>query len=194
MQCVSCCMYRETFPVVDSPCSPCCAEEEIHRCWYCAERCDHCMKAISTQSITFGGLEENPLQFCSDECFELATKPPVELSEISLVGTDWTLSAISEGVLQPSTASFVPCCAPIAPKHKKILHVYVKRKSWDGYCRTDELALCIGYFPEKKLYVVYHARSLAEQIITEFLVSPDLLPGDALPYIPPGEGIKGGHC
>ena len=176
--------------MMDSPCSPCCAEEDIHRCWYCAERCDHCMKAITTQSVTLGGLEESSLQFCSDKCFDLAIKPPLQSLEICLVGADWTLTAMSEGVLQPSIAAFVPCCAAISPKHKKLLHVYVKRKNWAGYCRTDELALCVGWFPEKKLYVVCHARSLTGQILTEFFVSPNLLPGDALPYIPPGEGIE----
>ena len=176
--------------MIDTPCSPCCAEEEIHKCWYCAERCDHCLKAISDESVMLGGPEETPLQFCSDECFNLATNPPAQLPEINLVGADWTLSAISEGVLQPSTATFVPCCAAISPKHRKLLHVYVKRKNWAGYSRTDELALCVGHFPDKKLYVVCHARSLTGQILTEFFVSPDLLPGDALPYIPASEGIK----
>ena len=100
----------------------------------------------------------------------------MESSGIFLVGADWTLSATSEGVLQPSVAIFVPCCAATSPKHKKLLHIYVRRKNWSGYCRTDELALCIGWFPEKKLYIVYHAHSLTGQILTKFIVSLDLLP------------------
>ena len=35
-----------------------------------------------------------------------------------------------------------------------------------------------------------HARSVTEQIFTEFFVSPSLLPGNALLYIPAVEGIK----
>ena len=33
-------------------------------------------------------------------------------------------------------------------------------------------------------------RALSRQIVTEFFVSPDLFPGDALPYIPTDEDIR----
>ena len=181
---------REHLPVLDSPCSPCNIKEEVQRCWYCVKRCDHCMKAVPALCITLDGPEDTSFKFCSPKCFEMATKPPPHSSKIHLVREDWKLAAINDDALEPSTAIFSPCCAAISPKHKKLLHIYVKRKNWAGYCRTDELALCVGYFPEKKLYVVSHARSVTGQIFTEFFVSPNLLAGDALPYIPSGEGIK----
>ena len=176
--------------MLDSPCSPCFAKQDVQRCWYCAERCDHCMKAVPALCITLDGPEDSLFKFCSQKCFELATKPPAQSSNTYIVGADWKLTAINNGVPEPSIASFSPFCAAISPKHKKLLHIYVSGRNWAGYCRTDELALCIGWFPEKKLYVVCHARSLTGQILTEFFVSPKLLPGDALPYIPPGEGIE----
>lgn len=190
-QCFVFLLCREHLPVVDSPCSPCSAAEEVQRCWYCASRCDHCMRAVPALCITLDGPDDDSsFKFCSQRCSDLATTPPTHPAEIYLVGADQKLAAITENALQTSIPDFVPCCVAISPKHEKLLHIYVRGKNWAGYCRTDELALCIGWFPEKKLYVACHARSLTGQILTEFFVSPALVPGDALPYISAGEGIR----
>ena len=155
-----CLQCRGQFPVLDFPCT----ENENHGCWYCAQRCSHCMRAAA------GILDNDPFKFCSSECYGSARKPPAQPQEIYLVHEDGRLTTICSVTVQPPRIRFFPCCAAISSKHEKFLHIYVRSKTKNGKCMTEELALCHGHFSEfsaKRLYVVYHMRSLPRQVVTE---------------------------
>ena len=146
--------------------------------------------------------EDHPFNFCSFECSDSARKPPTQPQEIYLIREDGQLSSVP-GVdgqqtsvpdeVQPLPIRFFPSCAAVSLEDEKLLHVCIRSKTVYGNCRMEELALCIGHFPEsseERLYVVYHMRSLPWQIVTEFFVSSNLLVGDTLPYIPANEKIR----
>ena len=172
-------------PLVDAQCTPCTTEDvDISRCLYCHNRCDYCFKETPAMGISLKGPEEVDMdfKFCSFECQRYSTEPPSSTdSEIFLITPKKQLLSITESTKTPKY--FKPCCAPISQDDQKLLHIFACGMSWTGYLREDEIVLCLGSFPEKRMYAVHRGRSLTGQLCLEFFVSQELAPEEPLPYI-----------
>ena len=130
---------------------------KVQRCWSCVQHRDNCMKAVSALCITLDASEDTLFKFCRPKCFDLTTKPPPHSSKIHLVREDWKLAAINDDVLEPSTVIFSPCCAGISPKHKTLLHVYVKRRTGLDTVEQMNWLWTLATFPRRSsmLYVIH---------------------------------------
>ena len=150
------------------------------------------MKPVPAIHISLDGPEDDmSYKFCSKKCSNYSTKPPRD--QLLWIVEDSTTPPVCISDIEEKPVlghDFVPCCDVVSSKHQKVLQMVVEGKNWAGYTKRDEISLCIGQFPEKKLYVVHHARSITGQILTEFFVSPELCPSVPLSYIPPGVGIN----
>ena len=168
---------------MDAFCTPCSPEgDDLNRCWYCAYRCDYCFKPVGALAMSMEGPDNTQFKFCSKKCYRISTEPPASTS-IYLVSSEGKLINISSDEAGEDLFCFKPHCAPVVPNHLKVLHVFVHGRNWAGYSREDEILLCIGCFPDEKLYVIYWCRSLTGQLCVEFFVSDQLAPEEPLSYI-----------
>ena len=168
---------------MDAFCTPCSPEgEDLNRCWYCAYRCDYCFKPVGALAMSIEGPDEMQFKFCSKKCYKISTEPPAATS-VYLVSSEGKLINISSNEASEDFHGFRPHCAPIIQNHLKVLHVFVHGRNWAGFSREDEMLLCIGCFPDEKLYVIYWCRSLTGQLCVEFFVSDQLAPEEPLSYI-----------
>ena len=173
------------FPLLDAQCTPCSAEE-LKRCAYCINRCDCCFRWVPGIPLTLEGPEESDLDFifCSRQCFQASVEPP-KFSYYYII-EDNNLISVDGKVYPHLSEKIVPCCGPVLPDHKLILHLITFTVNWAGYTRQSEIALCVGSFTgfsTNMTYVVYHGRSLTGQQALEFFLIDDLSPGNPLPYL-----------
>ena len=173
------------YPLLDAQCTPCSAEE-LKRYAYCINRCDCCFQLVPGIPLTLEGPEESDLDFifCSQQCFQTSVEPP-KFSYYYIIKENNFISV--DGKVYPHLSeNIVPCCGPVVPDHKLILHLITFTVNWAGYTRQSEIALCSGSFTgfdTIMTYAVYHGRSLTGQQALEFFLLDDLSPGNPLPYL-----------
>ena len=141
-------------------------------CQYCRNRCNYCF-----QPATFGHSIEIPdgclLQFCSDKCRDVAcsSRESTQMHVIKL-GT-------------PIPPHLTSRCAPLAPTHIKLAHLFIKATG--AKLKEHEIALCVGDgtkdCPAEHMYVVYYSRTMKSQVALEFFVSKSFEPEAPLPYL-----------
>lgn len=149
-------------------------------CRYCGTRCNYCF-----QPATYGLFTEDSnrqmLQFCSSKCRDIscASRTSTRMHLIKL-GT-------------PIPSHLTPKCAPIAPTHMKLAHLFIEATG--EKMKEHEIALCVGdgakSCPEGHLYVVYYSRTLHNQVALEFFVSESFEPEAPLPYLAEDENANG---
>ena len=173
------------YPLLDAQCTPC-STEELKRCAYCVNRCDYCFQMVPGIPLTLTGPEESDLDFifCSRSCYQASVEPP-KFSYYYIIKENSFFSV--DGKVYPYLSEkIIPCCTPIQPDHKMIMHLMIFTVNWAGYTRRTEIALCAGTFEGFEgilTYVVYHARSITGQQALEFFLLDDLSPGNPLPYL-----------
>ena len=136
--------------------------------------------------LTLTGPEESDLDFifCNRNCYQASVEPPKFSYYYIINGNDFF--SVDGKVYPYLSKSNIPCCAPILPDHKLILHLITFTVNWAGYTRQTEIALCTGTFEGCEgilTYVVYHARSITGQQALEFFLLDDMSPGNTLPYL-----------
>ena len=147
-----------------------CQNESL--CHYCMDRCNYCF-----QPAAYGLFMEDPngclLQFCSNQCHDVSchSRKSTKIHVIKL-GT-------------PIPPHLTQRCAPVAPTHKEIAHLFIEATG--EKLREHEIALCVGDgakdCPAGHLYVVYFSRTLQSQVALEFFVSETFEPEAPLPYL-----------
>ena len=147
-------------------------------CRYCMSRCDYCF-----QPATYGLFMEDSngclLQFCSDKCRDVACASR----------TSTRMHVIKLGASIPPHLK--PRCAPIAPTHMKVAHLFIEATG--EKLKEHEIALCLGDgakgCPTGRMYVVYFSRTLRGQVALEFFVSETFEPEAPLPYLIPDKNV-----
>ena len=141
-------------------------------CQYCMNRCSYCFQP-ATYGHTVEDSDGHVLQFCSDKCRDVACNPRASTR----------MHVIKLGTPMPS--HLTPRCAPVAPTHMKLIHLFVGATG--DKLKEHEIALCVGDetedFPSGRMYVVYYSRTLKNQVALEFFVSESFEPEAPLPYL-----------
>ena len=148
-----------------------------HRCWYCSDLCEMCLKPASSSGLSSRGDDGTVLYFCSESCETVhkIRSSPVESGKFTV-----------EGWMPPSAPPPHFRAFPVGSNDKVLLCINVEGGSARGNCTQINMAVCAGDVsderPADKLYVVYVTNELDHQMFIEFFVNNEGEPEMPLPY------------
>ena len=147
-------LYRyPDLPTFDTRCSLECP------CWYCVGKCDNCMKPASFEmSPLLNYHVPNPVRFCCNECCKYY-EYSADISPIQI-----QLST-QEPPFSGHRKLFSVNCSMLDPNLSR------SKVSFEVYLGDGS-----PEFPKDQPYILFHKRTIPDQIFLEFFVSDDLLP------------------
>ena len=146
------CRYQD-LPTFDTRCNLECP------CWYCVGKCDNCMKPASFErSPLLHYHVPHPVRFCSNECCKYYEYS----ADISPIQIQLSTQEPPHG---GHRKLFSVNCSMLDPNLSR------SKVSFDVYLGDGSRE-----FPKDHPYILFHKRTIPDQMFLEFFISDDLLP------------------